>query len=80
MELQKFSEEKKEKALIEKILRILIIGFLVMIVILLVDATGIMAQMYEKKYQDWPESWIVKPIAEWYEEATDAKDRGNAAY
>lgn len=78
--LQTFPKEKKEKNLIDKILRILIVGFLVMIVILLVDATGIMAQMYEKKYQKWPESWVVKPIAEWYEEAKDAKDRGNAAY
>ena len=78
--LQTFTEEKKEKILIDKILRILIIGLLVMIVILLIDATGTLAQIYEKKYQEWPESWVIKPIAEWYEEAKDGKDRGNAAY
>ena len=65
--LQKFSEEKKEKNVIDKILRILIVGFLAMIIILLIDATGTLAQMYEQEYEEWPESWIVKPIAEWYE-------------
>ena len=68
MELQKFSEEKKEKALIDKILRILIVGFLVMLVILMIDATGTLAQIYEKEYGEWPDSWILKPIAEWYED------------
>lgn len=68
MNLQTFPTEKKEKNLIDKILRILIIGFLVMLVILMIDATGILAQMYDKEYGEWPESWIVKPIAEWYED------------
>lgn len=65
--LQKFSEEKKEKNVIDKILRILIIGLLLMIVVLMIDATGTLAQIYEKEYGEWPDSWIVKPIAEWYE-------------
>ena len=54
--------------MVDKILRILIIGFLVMIVVLLIDATGVLAQTYEREYGEWPESWILKPIAEWYEE------------
>lgn len=70
--LQTFSEEKKEKKVIDKILRILIIGFLVMIVILLVDATGTLAQIYEREYGEWPDSWILKPIGEWYETKTES--------
>lgn len=58
--------------MIDKILRILIIGFLVMIVILLVDATGTLAQIYEREYGEWPESWILKPIGEWYETKTES--------
>ena len=54
--------------MIDKILRILIIGFLAMLIVLMIDATGILAQMYDKEYGEWPESWIVKPIAEWYED------------
>lgn len=65
--LQTFQEEKKEKNLIDKILRILIIGLMLMIVVLLIDATGTLAQIYEKEYEEWPESWILKPIAEWYD-------------
>lgn len=65
--LQTFPQEKKEKNLIDKILRILIIGLMLMIVVLLIDATGTMAQIYEKEYGEWPESWILKPIAEWYD-------------
>ena len=68
MDLQTFPTEKKEKNLIDKILRILIIGLLLMIVILLIDATGTLAQIHDKEYGEWPESWIVKPIAEWYED------------
>lgn len=70
--LQTFPKEKKEKNVIDKILRILIIGFLVMIVILLVDATGTLAQIYEREYGEWPESWILKPIGEWYETKTES--------
>lgn len=73
--LQTFPEEKKEKNVIDKILRILIIGFLVMIVILLVDATGTLAQIYEREYREWPDSWVVKPIAEWYEDKKEAVER-----
>lgn len=65
--LQTFPTEKKERNLIDKILRILIIGLLVMIVILLIDAVGTLAQIYEQEYQAWPDSWILKPIGEWYE-------------
>ena len=54
--------------MIDKILRILIIGLLLMVVVLLIDATGTLAQIYEKEYEEWPESWILKPIAEWYED------------
>ena len=68
MDLQTFKEDKKEKNLIDKILRILIIGFLVMLIVLMIDATGILAQMHENEYGEWPDSWIVKPIAEWYED------------
>lgn len=68
MELQTFQEDKKEKNMLDKILRIFIIGFLVMIVILMVDATGTLAQIYEREYGEWPDSWILKPIAEWYED------------
>lgn len=68
MELQTFPEEKKEKNLIDKILRILIVGFLALIVILLIDATGTLAQMYEQTFGEYPESWVIKPIAEWIQE------------
>ena len=54
--------------MIDKILRILIIGLLLMVVVLMIDATGTLAQIYEKEYEEWPESWILKPIAEWYED------------
>lgn len=54
--------------MIDKILRILIIGLLVMIVILLIDATGTLAQMYEQTFGEYPESWVIKPIAEWIQE------------
>ena len=67
MELQTFSTERKKSTMIDKILRILIIGFMLMLIVLMIDATGILAQMYENEYEEWPESWIVKPIAEWYE-------------
>lgn len=65
--LQIFPTEKKERNVIDKILRILIIGLMLMIVVLLIDATGTLAQIYEKEYGEWPESWILKPIAEWYD-------------
>lgn len=68
MNLQNFPIEKEKKSVIDKILRILIIGFLAMLIVLMIDATGILAQMYDKEYGEWPESWIVKPIAEWYED------------
>ena len=68
MELQTFPTERKKTTVIDKILRILIIGLLLMVVVLLIDATGTLAQIYEKEYEEWPESWIVKPIAEWYED------------
>ena len=67
MELQTFPKEENKTTMIDKILRILIVGFLAMIVVLMIDATGILAQMYENEYGEWPDSWIVKPIAEWYE-------------
>lgn len=67
MELQTFSQEENKTTVIDKILRILIIGLLLMVVVLLIDATGTLAQIYEKEYGEWPDSWIVKPIAEWYE-------------
>ena len=54
--------------MIDKILRILIIGFLAMLVVLMIDATGVLAQTYENEYGEWPDSWILKPIAEWYED------------
>lgn len=73
--LQTFPKEKKEKNLIDKILRILIIGLLLMIVILMVDATGTLAQIYEREYREWPDSWVVKPIAEWYEDKKEAVER-----
>ena len=53
--------------MIDKILRILIIGLLLMVVVLLIDATGTLAQIYEQEYGTYPDSWIVKPIGEWYE-------------
>lgn len=53
--------------MIDKILRTLIVGLLLMIVVLLIDATGTLAQMYEQEYGTYPESWILKPISEWYE-------------
>ena len=68
MNLQNFPIEKEKKSVIDKILRILIIGFLVMLVILMIDATGVLAQTYEQEYGEWPDSWILKPIAEWYED------------
>ena len=68
MKLQTFPIKKEKTKVIDKILRILIVGFLAMIIILLIDATGTLAQMYEREYREWPESWIVKPIAEWYED------------
>ena len=68
MELQTFPTERKKTTVIDKILRILIIGLLLMVVVLLIDATGTLAQIYEKEYEEWPESWILKPIAEWYED------------
>ena len=71
--LQTFQEEKKEKNVIDKILRILIIGFLVMIVVLMIDATGTLAQIYEKEYGTYPDSWIVKPIGEWYEAQIESR-------
>lgn len=67
MELQTFPSEKEKPKVIDTILRILIVGLLLMIVVLLIDATGTLAQIYEKEYEEWPESWILKPIAEWYE-------------
>ena len=69
--LQTFPE-KKEKNLIDKILRILIVGLMLMIVVLLIDATGTLAQIYEREYGEWPESWILKPIGEWYETKTES--------
>lgn len=68
MELQTFPSEKENPKVIDKILRILIVGFLVMIVILLIDATGILAQLYQNLFDAFPESWILKPIAEWIQE------------
>lgn len=75
MELQTFPSEKEKPKVIDKILRILIVGLLLMIVVLLIDATGTMAQIYEKEYGEWPESWILKPIAEWYEDKKEAVER-----
>lgn len=65
-----FPEEKKKKELtvIDKILRILQIGFLAIIIIFIVDCAGTLAQIYEKEYGEWPQSWALKPIGEWYEE------------
>ena len=68
MKLQTFPKEKEKKSVIDKILRILIIGFLAMLVVLMIDATGVLAQTYENEYGEWPDSWILKPIAEWYED------------
>ena len=67
MELQTFPSEKEKPKVIDKILRILIVGLMLMIVVLLIDATGTLAQIYEREYGEWPESWILKPIGEWYE-------------
>ena len=75
MKLQTFPIKKEKTKVIDKILRILIVGFLAMIIILLIDATGTLAQMYEREYREWPESWIVKPIAEWYEDKKEAIER-----
>lgn len=68
MELQTFKEDKKEKNLIDKILKIIIVGLLMMIVVLLIDATGVLAQTYEQAFGEFPDSWILKPISDWYEE------------
>ena len=59
----------------DKILRIVIIGFLVMLVILMIDATGTLAQIYQREYGEWPDSWVVKPIAEWYEDKKETVER-----
>ena len=67
MELQTFPSEKEKPKVIDKILRILIVGLLLMIVVLLIDVAGTLAQMYEQEYGTYPESWILKPISEWYE-------------
>lgn len=74
MKLEQFREEKKEKVVIDKILRVLIIGLLVMILIMMIDAVGTLAQIHEREYGEWPESWILKPIAEWYEDAIPGGD------
>lgn len=58
--------------MIDKILRTLIVGLLLMIVVLLIDATGTLAQIYDREYGEWPESWILKPIGEWYETKTES--------
>jgi len=71
MELQTFPREEKkekEKTLIDKILKIIIVGLLMMIVVLLIDATGVLAQTYEQAFGEFPDSWILKPISDWYEE------------
>lgn len=68
MELQTFPKEENKTTVIDKILRILIIGFMLMLIVLMIDATGTLAQIYEKEYEEWPESWILKPIGEWYED------------
>lgn len=69
MELQTFPTEKKEKPkVIDKILKIIIVGLLMMIVVLLIDATGVLAQTYEQAFGEFPDSWILKPISDWYEE------------
>lgn len=67
MRYDTFPEMKEDRKTLDKILKIIIIGLLVMIVILLIDAVGTLAQIYEKEYQAWPDSWILKPIGEWYE-------------
>lgn len=63
-----FQKKKKEKKVIDKILRTLIVTLLVIIIIMLVDGTGTLAQIYEREYGEWPDSWVIKPIGEWYEE------------
>lgn len=68
MKLQTFPEEKKETRMIDKILKIIIVGLLMMIVVLLIDATGVLAQTYEQAFGEFPDSWILKPISDWYEE------------
>ena len=73
MNLQTFSEERKKSTMIDKILRILIIGLLLMVVVLLIDATGTLAQIYEREYGTYPDSWIVKPIGEWYEAQIESR-------
>lgn len=57
--------------MIDNILRALIVTLLAIIIIMLIDGTGTLAQMYEREYGEWPESWVVKPITEWYEEKTN---------
>lgn len=66
--LQTFPQHKKERKMIDKILRALIVTLLVIIIIMLIDGTGTLAQIYEREYGEWPDSWVVKPIGEWYEE------------
>ena len=66
MELQTFKEDKKEKTLIDKILKIFIAGFLAMIVILLVDGTGVLSQFYLEFTGDWPDSWLIVRLVDWY--------------
>ena len=68
MELQTFPKEENKKTMLDKILRILIIGLLAMIVVLLIDATGVLAQLYESLFDEFPESWILKPLCEWLQE------------
>lgn len=53
--------------MIDKILRALIVTLLVIIIIMLIDGTGTLAQIYEREYGEWPDSWVIKPIGEWYE-------------
>ena len=73
MDLQTFPKERKKSTMIDKILRILIIGLLLMVVVLMIDATGTLAQIYEKEYGTYPDSWIVKPIGEWYEAQVESR-------
>lgn len=68
MRYDTFPEMKEGKHNLDKILKIIIIGLLVMILIMMVDAVGTLAQIYEMEYGSWPDSWILKPMAEWYEE------------
>ena len=73
MDLQTFPKERKKSTMIDKILRILIIGLLLMVVVLMIDATGTLAQIYEKEYGTYPDSWIVKPSGEWYEAQVESR-------